>query len=220
MVETEFGLLEMKVKGMSGDAIELEQATFGEAPKAFDAVDVMRSASEFVLAMIDAKMLVEAQINQTVVPSPTIGVQHGFGSDSATNHRLESGFGGIRYDFRVDLLAPLEQSEDDGFSSRATTPFAAHATWAKVGFIGLDLAQEWRVALTGFGHPGSHSQENGVYGSNRNASHGRRLCRRQIQYKTTHQMAKLCFADFRMSKISVNSNHDRSLALSSKHSAS
>lgn len=84
MVEAKFGLFEMKVKGMSGDA-----------------VDVMRSASEFVLAMIDAKMLIETQINQPVVPSPTVGVQHGFGSDSATNHRLESGFGGIRYDFGV-----------------------------------------------------------------------------------------------------------------------
>ena len=101
MVEAKFGLFEMKVKGMSGDAVELEQATFGEAPKALDAVDVMRSASEFVLAMIDAKMLIETQINQPVVPSPTVGVQHGFGSDSATNHRLESGFGGIRYDFGV-----------------------------------------------------------------------------------------------------------------------
>ena len=210
----------MKVKGVFRNVVELEQAPFCETPEALNAVDVARPASKFILAVIDAKVLVETQIHQAIVATPAVGLQDGFGSDSATNHRLESGFGGIRYDFRVDLLAPLEQSEDDGFSSRATTPFAAHATWAKVGFIGLDLAQEWRVALTGFGHPGSHSQENGVYGSNRNASHGRRLCRRQIQYKTTHQMAKLCFADFRMSKISVNSNHDRSLALSSKHSAS
>jgi hypothetical protein len=46
------------------------------------------------------------------------------------------------------------------------------------------------------------------------------LISRQIQHKTANQMPKTRFTDLRMAKVLVNSNHDRSLALSSKSFAS
>ena len=47
----------------------------GFAPERLDAVDVSAALDEFVVALIDPKMLLQAQINQPIVTSPTIGVR-------------------------------------------------------------------------------------------------------------------------------------------------
>jgi hypothetical protein len=70
MIEAELCFFEMEVEGMFGDAVELEQAAFGEAPEAFDAVDVLWSAGELVVGVADPEVLVEAEIDQAVVTSP------------------------------------------------------------------------------------------------------------------------------------------------------
>ena len=153
VVEPELRFFEMKVEGMFGDSVELEQASFGEVPEALDAVDVVGSADELVLRVADPEMLVEAEVDQAVVASPAVGMEDGFGSDSAANHSLESGFGGIRHDLGVDLVPSFEQPEDDRLAAGSATSFAAHAARAEVRFVGLDLAQEGRTALTRLSHP-------------------------------------------------------------------
>ncbi len=220
MIEAELCFFEMEVEGMFGDAVELKQAAFREAPEAFDAVDVLRSAGELVVGVADPEVLVEAEIDQAVVTSPAVGMEHGFGSDSAADHRLQSGFGDVGNDLGVDLVASFEQTEDDRLAAGSSASSAAHATRAKVRLVGLDFALEWRVALTGFGHPPSHSQKNRVHGSDRDAGDGGGLGRRQIQHKTANQMPESRFTDLGMSKILVNPIHLRRLALSSKSSAS
>lgn len=134
--------------------------------------------------------------------------------------RLESDFGSVRYDLGVDLIASFEQPEDDGFAAGSATSLATHATRAKVRFVGLNLAQEWRAALIGFGHPSAHSQKDRIRGANRNASDGSGLRRSQIQHKTANQTSKSRFTHLGISKILVNPNHHRRLALSSKSFAS
>ena len=57
MIEAELCFFEMEVEGMFGDAVELEQAAFSEAPEAFDAVDVLRSAGELVVGVLTRKCL-------------------------------------------------------------------------------------------------------------------------------------------------------------------
>ena len=57
---------------MSGHAVELLQASFGKAPKAFDAVDVTRAKTELVIAMLDTQGLDIADINQSVIAAPAI----------------------------------------------------------------------------------------------------------------------------------------------------
>src|SRR6266581_8064968 len=132
MIEAELCFFEMEVEGMFGDAVELEQAAFSEAPEAFDAVDVLRSAGELVVGVADPEVLVEAEIDQAVVTSPAVGMEHGFGSDSAADHRLQSGFGGVGNDLGVDLVASFEQTEDDRLAAGSSASSAAHATRAKV----------------------------------------------------------------------------------------
>jgi hypothetical protein len=220
LVESELCFFEVEVEGMFGDAIELEQASFGEAPEAFDPIDMVLPASEFVVGVVDPEVLVEAEIDQAIVASPTVGMEDGFRFDSATNDGLECGFGGIRHDLGVDLVASFEQPEDDRLATGSPASLAANATRAEVRLVGFDFALERRIEFARFGHPGPHSKKNLVHRSNRNPGHGRSLGRSQIQHKTAQHVAESCFTDLRMSKVSVNYNHDRSLALSSKRSAS
>ena len=78
LVESGLCFFEVEVEGMFGDVIELEQASFGEAPDAFDPIDRVLPASEFVVGVVDPEVLVEAEIDQAIVASPTVGMEDGF----------------------------------------------------------------------------------------------------------------------------------------------
>ena len=73
MAPTPFGFFEMEDKVLSPDAAQFSKAQLGEAPEAFDAVDVIPAARELVLVMVDAVMLVATQ-NKAVIGLPAVGV--------------------------------------------------------------------------------------------------------------------------------------------------
>jgi len=57
------------------------------SPEAFDAIDMIRSESKFIVAMMDSAMTRIAQVDQAVVTAPTIGVDHGVQIGMTANHR-------------------------------------------------------------------------------------------------------------------------------------
>lgn len=59
---------------MAWHPVKLDQPALGTAPEALDAVDMHGAASEFIVAMIDPKMLVKAHIDQAVIAAPAISV--------------------------------------------------------------------------------------------------------------------------------------------------
>lgn len=61
-------------KGVFRNAVEFEQAAFGEALKALDAVDMAGAGGELVFGKANAGMFVIAEIGQAVVAAPAIGV--------------------------------------------------------------------------------------------------------------------------------------------------
>ena len=63
MVVSPFGLLEMEVEGVFRQALELSQPDFGQAPEAFDAVDMNGSFRKLVAGMIDADVAI-AEIDE------------------------------------------------------------------------------------------------------------------------------------------------------------
>ena len=67
MIEAEFGFFQVQGKGAPVDAVELGQAVFCKAPEAFDAVDVVGSEGELIVAVVDPMMACVAQIDQSVV---------------------------------------------------------------------------------------------------------------------------------------------------------
>ena len=71
VVEAKLGLLEMQFELVTPHAMKLHQPMFGITPERLDAVDVPAAFDELVVAVIDPKVLVQAQINQPIVASPT-----------------------------------------------------------------------------------------------------------------------------------------------------
>ena len=57
MVETPFAFLEVEEEAVLAHAAQFEEAEFGVTPKAFDAVDVVFTAGELVLVMMNAVVL-------------------------------------------------------------------------------------------------------------------------------------------------------------------
>ena len=57
VVETEFGLLEMQLELVPSHTMKLHQPMFGITLERLDAVDMPGAFDEFVVAMIDPKVL-------------------------------------------------------------------------------------------------------------------------------------------------------------------
>ena len=72
VIEAEFGLFQMKIKGVFRYPAESGESSFGETPEALDAVDVVELLGEDVLPVLDPEVLVEAQIDQAVIACPAI----------------------------------------------------------------------------------------------------------------------------------------------------
>ena len=116
MVEAKFRLLQMPIERFSGDP-----------------VDVVGSSGEFVLAMINKKVSVEAQVDQTVVPSPSIGVDEALQIGLATDHRLEDALARIGNDFRTPDRRASEARRRSFFHRRHGLSFPGSGADRKPG---------------------------------------------------------------------------------------
>ena len=119
MVEAKLGLLQVPVERLPGNPVEFGQPSFCEAPERFDPVDVIGTPGKFILTMVDPKMFVESQVDQAIIPSPSVGVNETLCIGLAPDHRLENSLARIGNDFRVDPIAAFQKSEDDHFSTSA-----------------------------------------------------------------------------------------------------
>ncbi len=113
---------------------------FSITPEALDAVDMMRPAHELALSMVDSEVLRVAYVNQSIIAAPAVGVNDHFRGNTTANNGLKSGFLAVRHDLRIDLAITLEESEDDGLSTRSATAFATHATSAEIRLINFNFA--------------------------------------------------------------------------------
>jgi len=72
----------------------------------------MRLASgEFVIVVINPKVLVKTDIHQPIVTAPTVGMDDAGDVSFSSDNGLQCGFGGSGGNFGVDASAPLEQAE-------------------------------------------------------------------------------------------------------------
>ena len=138
MIEAKFGLFQVQQEGALGHALKLLKPRFGKAPKRLDAVDVRGAEDEFVLAVADAKVAIEADVHQPVVAAPTVRIDHGRDINFAVNDGLQDLFRTVGHDFRVHLPAALEQAEDAGFATGPAAAFAPHATRTGVAFVAFN----------------------------------------------------------------------------------
>ena len=76
MIKPEFSLLQMQLKGMLCEPVELGKPSFGKTPKRLNAVDMRNAPGEFIIAMIDAVMFIKANIDQAIVATPAMCMNH------------------------------------------------------------------------------------------------------------------------------------------------
>ena len=85
--------------------------------------------------MLDAEMFLTAQIDESVITSPAIGMNDAFKVYTATYDALEGGSGAIRNDFRIDFILAFEQTKNNGFSACSTTSDAPDPASAEVAVL-------------------------------------------------------------------------------------
>ena len=130
MVPTPFGFFEVEEKVLGTDAAQFGEAQRGEAPEALDAIDVIFSAGELILVMVNAVVLVAAQ-DEAVIGLPAVGINGGFGKHLTLDDRHQRLLGAVLDDLGENLAPPLEQADDGRLSAGSPPAFAAHSARAK-----------------------------------------------------------------------------------------
>ena len=116
VVEPEFAFLEVEIKGLGGHAMELCKPPLGKGPEGFDTVDVAPPASEFVLPVLGAEVLLATQTDEAFIPSPAIGGNDAAKTHFAPNNGLQLGFGTVGHHLGVGFAVALKDAEDRCFA--------------------------------------------------------------------------------------------------------
>lgn len=212
MVEAELALLEVQLERLLRQPVELGEASLGEAPEAFDAVDVVGAVGPMIVAVADAQVAGIAQVDEAVVAGQAIRQDRAVQCDTPTDHGLEGDGAAVGHDLGIDAVAAFEHAEDDGLLVGPSAAFATHALRAKERFVDFDLAAERRLPLAVFGDAAPDEQEDPVDRSHAQAGEvgGRRGG--QIESEAPHQGPKPGLADLRTPEVPVFLSHVRKLA--------
>jgi hypothetical protein len=108
MIESKLSFFEMIIKCTFRHAVKLSQTTFGIAPEGLNPVDMMLAAGKLIGAMIDAKVLVKADVNQAIVAPPSVGVDDRFRPHAPPDNGLQGGLSALRDDLRIDFAVALK----------------------------------------------------------------------------------------------------------------
>ena len=118
-------------------ALELGQPDFGQAPEAFDAVDMNGSFRKLVAGMFDADVA-RAEIDEAVVAAPATGVDDGARVHPAADNPLQGGLRAVRDDLGIDVALPLKDAENDRLAVGAAPPPALHSARPEEALVNLD----------------------------------------------------------------------------------
>ena len=77
-IESKLTLFKMQIKSRFVHSAKPGQSSFGESPKPFDAINVGLPLSEFIFPVVNAKMFSIADINEPIIATPSIGIDHAF----------------------------------------------------------------------------------------------------------------------------------------------
>ena len=96
---------------------------------------------KFMTAMFNSKMFCIAHIDSSMIPTPTLRMNHTIEAHRASYGLLQRTFAHIRHTFRRDPVMAFEQAKNKGFTAGTTTSFAPNSLWTNVRSIDFDLAR-------------------------------------------------------------------------------
>lgn len=94
------------------DPVKLGQPAFGGGPEGFNPVDVNSVAGELVLAVVDSKVLVKADVHQTVIAAPGVGVDGAGEINFARNDGPQGAAFTVRENLGVDPTSSFKDPKD------------------------------------------------------------------------------------------------------------
>jgi hypothetical protein len=93
---------------------------------------VRLAIGELIVSMVDTIMPLVAQINQSIITAPRVGVNDTFKRYSTSDNALQRLFCAVGDDFRIDHALSLEDAEDRGFVVGATASLSLDPLGTKV----------------------------------------------------------------------------------------
>ena len=170
--------------------MKLSQSHFSKAPETLDAVNVIPAINELVCTMIDTIMLVVADVDQSVVTTPTIGVNNAFRIDSASDNPLKSLLRGVGDYLGINLVSALQETENDGFTISSSPSFSSDSFGAEIALIDFHAPRERAFLRTDVADSFPHSVEIAIDSISVNAGDFRGLCGIQIRSETLYQSSE------------------------------
>ena len=81
----------MKIKGVLVQASKSDEPCFCKGPKAFNPVNVGMVVCKFVIAVLNTKMLLIAEVYKSIIATPAVRVDNTFEFYPTANNALERG---------------------------------------------------------------------------------------------------------------------------------
>lgn len=142
----------MQMKGLFTHTSEPIESGFGVAPEAFNSVDMTFTKDEFVLPVVDSKVLFVAKVNKPVIASPSIRMDDTFKVNPASDDPLQRGFSAIQDDLGIHFSVAFEDAKNNSFTESATASFALNPASAEETFINFNLSGKRRLPFTKLGN--------------------------------------------------------------------
>lgn len=83
----------------------------------------------------------KADIDEAVITTPAISVNHAFHGTLAADNGLQRGFPGIGHNLGVYVAIAFEKVEHDGFSGCVAPTFTAYPAWSKCDSLASSLPE-------------------------------------------------------------------------------
>ena len=165
-----------------------------------------------ISAVVNAEMLVKADIHQSVVTRPAVRMNDRSWVNVTAEYPLEYAIHTDKHNFCVDHALTLEQPKGNRLPVGATPTSASNTVGTEVGFIYFNRTIQGRGLLTSFSQSLTNLQLDRIYRAKRDTRHFRSYRCRQIHRKTKPQLAKFSLADSRTALAPVFSYHFRRLS--------
>ena len=149
MIISELHFLEIERKLFRRDAVELDQAFFGEGPEAFQSVDVDFSA-RISLFVIDPQMAIAAE-HQRIVAAEFIGIDDRSATDRFDRHIQQRGRRDVFDDVDLDHAISLQNAENRDFMGSPPATLTLPLS-SEVRFVHFDLAAQKIIGFGSVGH--------------------------------------------------------------------
>lgn len=137
MIKTKLCFFQVQIKRVFGHAVELCQSSFRITPKRLNPIDMPIPTGKLILAMIDSKALIKANIYQTIIATPAIGVDYRTGVHMPANNALQRRLRSICHYFRIDFALSFQQPKDNPFTVSTTNTFATYSMRTKIRLVNL-----------------------------------------------------------------------------------